>query len=573
MEFQILGPLVVYGDDGRPCELGAGRQRALLAALILRANEVVPSDHLIDVLWGASPPRTATKALQGHVSQLRKALHGRGSGDGPILTHAPGYVLRMDPPALDSYRFERLLDKGRRALASGEAEEAATTFREALGLWRGLALAEFGFEEFAQREIARLGELRLTCLEERIEADLELGAGAELLGELEALVGDHPLHERFRCQIMLALYRSGRQAEALRQYQHARRALVDELGLDPGEELQRLERRILNHDPSLEAPVATRPEPVRGEASLARSQASGRTKRVRAPLVPADSVAIVDPESSRVVGAVRVGRRPVAVDVGHGSVWVANADDATVSRIEPQERVVTRTIGIGAPAIDLAVGPGAVWVATGSDGTVARIDPDAEAVVETIVLRGPNELVWNTTYGVAASPGALWVAAGPHHLVRVDPETNEIEAALDIGQVPVGVAVGGDTAWVATLAGRALRIEPRTNAITAETPIAYPVAVAADDEAVWVADMRGHLWRIDPDTAAVVYTTPIATGRLGIAAGQQALWVADNAEGQALRIDPRTGRIDAEVRLDHAPTDVAIGLGAAWITVQSHRSI
>jgi DNA-binding beta-propeller fold protein YncE len=235
--------------------------------------------------------------------------------------------------------------------------------------------------------------------------------------------------------------------------------------------------------------------------------------------------------------------------------------------------VVTRTIGIGAPAIDLAAGPGAVWVATGSDGTVARIDPDAEAVVETIVLRGPSELVWNTTYAVAASPGALWVATGPRHLVRIDPQTNETVAVLDIGYVPVGVAVGGDTVWVVTLAGRALRIEPRTNAITAETPIAYPVAVAADDEAVWVADMRGHLWRIDPDTAAVVYTTPIATGRLGIGPGRQALWVADNAEGQALRIDPRTGRIDSAVRIGHAPTDVAIGLGAAWITVQSDRSI
>src|SRR5262245_10593870 len=168
MEFRILGPLVVLDGDGRPCEVGAGRQRALLAALILRANEVVPSDRLIDDLWGERPPRTAAKALQGYVSQLRKTLEGQGSADGVILTQPPGYVLRVKRSELDSSRFEHLLGEGRRALAAGGAEEAAALLREALSLWRGPALAEFGFVEFAQHEIARLSEVRLTCLEERI---------------------------------------------------------------------------------------------------------------------------------------------------------------------------------------------------------------------------------------------------------------------------------------------------------------------------------------------------------------------------------------------------------------------
>ena len=327
-------------------------------------------------------------------------------------------------------------------------------------------------------------------MEERIEADLALGRHADLVGELEALVGEHPLHERFRGQLMLALYRSGRQAEALREYQDARRVLVDELGLDPSEELQRMERAILTHDPELDlqpgarvtAPAAAVPSPVPDRGAGLRPQRA-------AGAVPPDSVVVLDPEGTRVVGYVPVGRRPVAVAVGHGSVWVANADDATVSRVDPDTMAVARTIGIGGPPVDLAVGPDALWVATGSDGTVVRVDPDAEAVVETIDLRGSSDLVWNTTYALAVGSAGLWVAVGPRSLVRVDPATNETECTVDAGRVPVSIAIGAGTVWAVTIAGRALRIEPRTNGITAEATIAYPVDLAADDDAVWVADV------------------------------------------------------------------------------------
>ncbi len=184
-----------------------------------------------------------------------------------------------------------------------------------------------------------------------------------------------------------------------------RRLLDEELGLEPDDELQRLERAILNHDPSLESPVVAG---VKRPPVAQRRRASPRTE---AP-VPPDSVAVIDPQRSRVVGHVLVGRRPVALAIGHGSVWVANTDDGTVSRIDPDRREVIRTIGIGAPAIDLAVATDAVWVANGSDGTVSRIDPSADVVVETIDLRGSSELVWNPTYAVDADDDSVWIAAG-----------------------------------------------------------------------------------------------------------------------------------------------------------------
>jgi DNA-binding SARP family transcriptional activator len=243
LEFRILGPLEV-GSNGNPLPLGGLKQRALLAALLVRANEVVSTDRLIEDLWGESPPRTAATSLQNFVSQLRKAL-----GPELLATRSPGYVLVVDPEQIDAKRFERLLHEAR----EGSAEDRAGRLSAALDFWRGPALADFAFEAFAQNEIGRLEELRLTALEGRIAADLELGRHAELISEIESLVADHPLRETLRGQLMLALYRCGRQVEALDAYQSARRALLADLGIDPGPALQRLHASILRQDAPLEA--------------------------------------------------------------------------------------------------------------------------------------------------------------------------------------------------------------------------------------------------------------------------------------------------------------------------------
>ena len=250
MDFRILGPLEVWHDDRR-LPLTGEKRCALLALLLLNANRVVPSVRLIDELWGDDPPATGAKALQMHVSELRKALEVDPSRT-LLVTRPPGYAIELEPEALDLERFERLAREGELALGRRDPAEAAERLGEALGLWRGTALAEFGFAAFARAAAARLEELRLAALEKRIEADLALGRHAELAAELEALTAEHPFRERLRCQLMLALYRAGRQAEALAAYQDARRALVDELGIEPGQALQALERAILRQDPELD---------------------------------------------------------------------------------------------------------------------------------------------------------------------------------------------------------------------------------------------------------------------------------------------------------------------------------
>ena len=254
MEFRVLGPLEVVDGD-RPVDLGGPRQRALLAILLTQANQVVSRDALIDALFGEEPREAARNLVQVYVSRLRKALEPereRRSGGSIVVTRAPGYLVRVEPEQLDLHRFERLAEEGRRALSAGEADRAAERFREALALWRGPALADFAFEEFAAGESARLDELRLAVVEDRIEADLARGLHATLIGELQGLVAEHPLRERPRGQLMLALYRAGRQAEALDVYQEGRRLLVEELGLEPGSTLRDLERAMLQHDPALE---------------------------------------------------------------------------------------------------------------------------------------------------------------------------------------------------------------------------------------------------------------------------------------------------------------------------------
>ncbi len=245
MQFRILGPLEVW-EDGVELPLGGPRTRALLALLLLHANEVVSADRLIDELWGEDSSETASTALRVNVSRLRKAL----AAD-VLVTRAPGYAIRVEPDELDLARFERLVDEARELLSGGELTGASERLRQALGLWRGPALADLAYASFTQGAIARLEEIRLAALELRIETDLALGRARELVAELRACVAEHPLRERLVAFLMTALYQTDRQGEALAVFRQARRTLVDELGIEPGASLQGLERAILQQDPAL----------------------------------------------------------------------------------------------------------------------------------------------------------------------------------------------------------------------------------------------------------------------------------------------------------------------------------
>lgn len=264
-EFRILGPLEVV-VDGRPIALGGQKQRALLALLLVHAGEVIATERLVTELWGERPPKTATTSLQNFVSHLRKLL-----GPETLATKPPGYVLRVEPEYFDLARFEHLVSTAR----GKEAEERSRLLRDALALWRGPPLADFVFETFAQGEIRRLEELRLGALEERIEADLDLGGGADLVAELESLVEQFPLRERLRAQLMLALYRAGRQADALQCYHAARRALVDELGIEPGPALKDVYTSILRQETTL-APESSPARPEDQLMDMIKALVAGR---------------------------------------------------------------------------------------------------------------------------------------------------------------------------------------------------------------------------------------------------------------------------------------------------------
>jgi eukaryotic-like serine/threonine-protein kinase len=253
MDFRILGPLEAL-DGGHVVRLGGARQRALLAVFLLHRGETLSTDRLIDELWGERPPATATKSVQVYISRLRKTL-AEADGDaaaGTIVTREHGYELRLDPERLDAHRFERLVAEGRSDLGAGRPKPAASALEVALSLWRGAPLADLAYEPFAQREVARLEDLRLEALEALIEAKLALGAHVELVGQLQTLIGEHPFRERLRAQLMLALYRCDRQADALQAYHDARLTLVEELGIEPSERLRDLEQAILAQDPGLQ---------------------------------------------------------------------------------------------------------------------------------------------------------------------------------------------------------------------------------------------------------------------------------------------------------------------------------
>ncbi len=273
MRFGILGPLQAVGDDGRELALGGRMPRAVLALLLLRANEVVSSDQLVEELWAGAPPASGAKGLHVHVSRLRRALAaGHSDPDGErLVTTAGGYVLRVGPEELDVQRCERLIGEGRSLLAAGRPDQALAALSGAVELWRGDVLADFQYDAFAQGEIARLGELRAAVLEERIAVEMLLGREAQVLGELERLVRDYPYRERLRGQLMLALYRTGRQAEALAAYRAARSALVDELGIEPSVELRQLHEAILAQDRALLQTDPGQPAPPAGATTDGRA--------------------------------------------------------------------------------------------------------------------------------------------------------------------------------------------------------------------------------------------------------------------------------------------------------------
>jgi DNA-binding SARP family transcriptional activator len=466
VDFRILGSLEVW-HAGRQVTVAGSRQRALLASLLLHAGEVVSSDRLIDEVWEEKPPEAGATALRVRISQLRRALGPAGE---LLVTRPPGYAMQLAPEQLDLQRFERLAEAGERALAGDDPETAAENLREALALWRGSPLADFAYAPFAQAAIARLEDLRLAATELRVEAELRLGRHARLVGELQALVRAYPLRERPCAQLMLALYRDGRQAEALETYRAARRRLVDEVGLEPGPDLQELERQILAQDPAL---LLDRPRPAPSRAILVlpadeatidalvglaeRLAARGAHELVIAALVDDDTR--VSAAAAR-LNAVRAGTAERGVtartaafsspDRAADAVRLANDEDVALLLLDGPQQL----LGAGSPD-DLVAGVLAhavcdvALVAGAQRGTAAAGAP-------VLVPFGGHQHDW------AAVELGAWIASAsgvPLRLVRTraDPSTGRRDAsrllgsaslalqhALGVAAEPVLVAPGTD---------------------------------------------------------------------------------------------------------------------------------
>ena len=564
MQFRVLGPLEVE-SQGRLVPIAAAKERTLLALLLLRANAPVSRDRLIDELWGESPPPTARHTLEAYVSRLRRTLTAAGDG-AHIETQPGGYLFRVGGDQLDALRFERLVGEGKRALRA-DPREADLKLTRALELWRGDVLGDLALD-VGVVEASRLEELHLEALELRVDARLELGLHRELVAELTPLVAAHPLRERFRSQLMLALYRSGRQADALEEFRRARRRLVEELGIEPGAELQQLQAAILRQDPVLAGPpppAGPGPRRTRRRLSVVLAVAALASVAAIVPLlvgrgeealaVDADSLGVVDAGRSRVEGQIDVGFSPMRVATAQSSIWVTNLDEDTVSRIDPETQTVRQTIGVGDGPDGVAAGDGFVWVANSMDGTLAKISPRTNAVVDRIqVGAGPRDVV--------AGLGSVWTANTLEHTIsRIDPRSDRVVATFASGgTAPTALALGSGSLWVANASSDVVsRLDPRSGRALAQIPVGGgPSALAWGHGSLWVtSNDAATVTRIDPSTNLVVAAVPVGGSPGGLAVSADAVWVGDEERLSLARVDPAANTVGERIELANRPEGIA----------------
>ena len=589
MEIRLLG-VTEASADGRPVALGAAQQRAVLAMLALQAGAPVALDRLIEGLWGEQAPASAHKMVQLYVSQLRRL-----PGGAEIATRGRGYELRLPADAVDALRFEQLVEAAER----GEPGAAAA----ALGLWRGTPLADLLDVPFAAAEARRLEELWLRARELDVDEALAAGRSREVAAELETLVAAHPLRERLHAQRMLALYRSGRQADALAAYQSAHRVLGEEAGVEPGPELRRLHEAMLHQDPSLDGP---RPHGVRvgrprsrravwavaaaGLATVAAiaavvAFAGGADAIVVAP----DSAAAIDARTGEVVAAVRVGEGPGPVAAGTDAVWVLNLTSETMSRIDLAGRRLLGTRGLGGVPGNIAASPDEVWVSSQcgvggdpgalvhvhSDGVDNVLGGDEIALDGVLPVDGAMPQQPTSGCGLVASGPSVWIASNvPPGLVRADFDVgtarSQVVWARALANVVTAVAVGADAVWALDADDTVLRIDPESGRVDRELRAGTnPVAIAASEDAVWVANEGDDsVSRIDPRTNAVSKAISVGDGPAAIATGGGAVWVALGGDRALARIDPDTGEVADTIELGRPPQGVAVAGGTVWVTVR-----
>jgi DNA-binding SARP family transcriptional activator len=569
---RLLGPLEVAGNAAT--ELRGPKQRTLLAYLLLHAGEIVPTTKLVDAVWDGEPPPTAPAIVHAYVRKLRDALV-----DGPatLLTRAPGYLLQLEDDELDVRLFERLAREGEELLRRGDAEAASAQLGEALALWRGEVLPDLPHEGFIAAERTRLDELRLEAISQRIDADLVIGSTTgTLVAELESLVREHPFRERTRRQLMLALYRSGRQADALAHYRDTRELFSNELGLEPSKDLQELERAILSHDASLD--LAPQPaETSTARRRLPRRLLAGLAVAVVAVVIViqltsgSHSLASTHARAAKILATLDLAQ-PACCSFGFGAAWGVGHHDDVLRRIDLR----TNRVSGHWPIADFQSGvplsaAGSIWIPSAA-GDLVRFDPARLKIEARIHVHGVK---------LAFAYLNIWETTQSHELVRISLRTNKVLHSLRLASGANNwtdeLAVGEGAIWVGVAdAATLVRVNPLTNAVVArikgfgDTDSGMPIAV--DQNAVWIlrlVDAQETLFRVNPSNnkivAKIAVGSPNGVAPTGtVATGGGYVWTG-NWDASVSKVDPRTNRVVAVYDLPSQPQNVVFNEGSLWV--------
>jgi len=597
LEFGILGPLQVL-RDGTQLSLGGPQQRAVLALLLTKDEGVATVAQIADAVWGEQPPAGFATTIQTYIFHLREVLEptrAKGAPATVLVTEPGGYRLRPDNGSVDAAEFERLADAGNKLVAGHRYEEASVQLRQALALWRGRVLADVGDYEFVRQHAAHLDEVRLNVTESRIDADLALGRHATLIAELDTLTELHPLREHLQAQRLLALYRTGRQAEALSSYRSIRQRLQEELGIEPGRELHGLHQSMLNHDPDLHvdspAPAPARPittapiggpqttrRPRRGRRVIAASllgaaavtvattvYVANRSAEPGLASLPANSLGAVAMDGS-LRTAVKLGQNPDSAVLADGAAWVTNTGDGTVSRIDLKKHLVVQTTPVQASPQAITASATDVWVANSGAASVSRISLTTSQLVN-------NVPVGNLPTAIASGPSGVWVAnRGDDTVIRINPGTGEVGKPIPVGLRPDGIAVGSDTVWVSNSGdGTVSPIDPDTGVVGSSIAVgAGPAGIAVTPGAVWVANSLGQtVSRIDPTTRRVVSTIGVGDGPRSIVLARNRVWVANEFDGTTTLIDPASNRAVKRIATGASPRGLGTDGKSVWVTTRA----
>jgi YVTN family beta-propeller protein len=561
LSLRMLGPLTVE-RSGEPVPLGGRQQRAVLAFLLTRGGTPAGVSVLADALWGERAPVGSAQTVQTYVSHLRDALEpGRDktARSRYIRTERNGYRLVLDGDRVDAVEFEARVAHGLSFLERADFEAGKAALTAGLGLWRGEVLADLADYGFVPAVAARYAELRAAATEALIDARLGLGEHQSLIPELDALIAVDPLRERLHGQRMLALYRAGRQSDALAGYRRLHALLDEELGIEPGRPIQQLHASILTQDPALDWHP---PGPVREAAATGAPPARRRRRVVWATAITALLVAVTIttmvvrtaarstlaalPENGigvlhrdgTMTDGLRTGLVPEAIAYGAGSLWVANRADKTVVRVDPRHHRIVQTIPVPGAPTALTVTGRDVWVAIFTADSVSRINADNNQVVRTIP-------VGSRPAAIVGDEAGVWVAnSGDSTIQRVDPVTGYPDPVIEVGNGPDGLALDGRTIWVANAGDNTVTHLDTTTGREASAGVRVgsgPRGILVAGGEVWVANsLSKSVSRIDPVTDNVT-TVPVGDGPAALAATTSTIWVANEFDGTVARIDARTG--------------------------------